>query len=147
MEPLTFSAKEFNLGQLQDELVAAVPALAPVAGDDGVPVAAFGLSELDGTVHVAVYAGSEVAAEIASAIGAVVAAHVPGVDAVLRRQREDIVKETLAATDKWAARAYEEGVPMSAERIAYRKALRSTLADLATSTDPASVQLPAPPAP
>jgi hypothetical protein len=48
----------------------------------------------------------------------------------------------LAASDRFAARAYEEGVPMTSERISYRRDLRSLIATVATSDDPAAIELP-----
>jgi hypothetical protein len=61
-----------------------------------------------------------------------------------RRMRE--ILELLRDTDKWAARAVEDGQPMRADRIAYRQELRKLLAVVETSDDPASIELPKGPA-
>lgn len=61
------------------------------------------------------------------------------------------VQAALAATDWWAARAYEDGVPLSKPRAAYRQKLRDLLTVIAAAADVAAVEavaLPkAPPAP
>lgn len=54
------------------------------------------------------------------------------------------VEQLLAGTDKWAARAYEDGVPISDPRKAYRVALRGAYQAIAASDDPGSVTLPEP---
>lgn len=53
----------------------------------------------------------------------------------------------LVASDVWVVRAYEDGVQLSTARKAYRAALRTAIANLATATDPTKVALPDPPPP
>lgn len=66
--------------------------------------------------------------------------------AAARATRHANVVSLLAASDKWAARAYEDGVPMSDDRKAYRQALRAAFQQIATSDDPGAVELPEVPA-
>lgn len=69
-------------------------------------------------------------------------------DRRVRRSQEIIAR--LAATDVWAARSVEDGVPMPAAKINYRKALRVRLAQVRDAADAAAIDavvVPDPPAP
>jgi hypothetical protein len=67
-------------------------------------------------------------------------------DARARRRQE--VEAELARTDKWAARAVEEGVPMPAERVAYRQTLRALFAEIDAADGLATLEkVTLPPAP
>lgn len=71
------------------------------------------------------------------------------VESELERERKARCSEVLgalASTDKWAARAYEDGVPISDARKLYRQNLRAVYRQLLTSDDPASVEFQTPPA-
>lgn len=65
---------------------------------------------------------------------------------VARMRKTEEVRGLLRASDVWVVRAYEDGVPLNAERTAYRKALRALLSKIAAAKDPAVVALPARPA-
>lgn len=70
-----------------------------------------------------------------------------GLDA-RKAQRRLEIESVLAWTDRWAARAVEEAVPMPPARIRYRQALRALFTDIAAAADiPAveAVKIPAPP--
>lgn len=56
------------------------------------------------------------------------------------------VLSRLAWTDTWVVRSIEEDVPISAERVAYRQALRALLAEISKSKDPEKIEIPDPPA-
>ena len=67
------------------------------------------------------------------------------VQAAVLRQRElkqRAVREALAASDHWVVRAFEEGGKLSPERRAHRGRLRELLAQVATSDDPAALEVP-----
>lgn len=65
-----------------------------------------------------------------------------------RLDRAAAVEAAIAATDKWAARAVEDAVPMSDARIKYRRELRALFAAIAAAPDVETletIEIPAPP--
>lgn len=62
--------------------------------------------------------------------------------------RRSEVEQVLNWTDRWAARAVEEAVPMTAARIRYRQALRALFPQIDAAADVAAVEaitIPPPP--
>jgi hypothetical protein len=55
------------------------------------------------------------------------------------------IKAALIATDVWAIRAAEDGVPLEDARKGYREQLRALLAEARASDDPAAIEIPTAP--
>lgn len=70
--------------------------------------------------------------------------------ATARQNARDRIIAALNDTDKWAARAVEEGVAMAAVRVKYRQTLRTLLGSVDQAENQAAldaITVPAPPTP
>lgn len=150
---ISFTKTPLDLAQLCDEIeAAAITQLAPTQDEQGNNVAVYVLAGDEDSGEIAVYLADEDADEAAvkKALAPIVSAHKAGARALAQAAdaKGAEILGLLAGTDMWAARAVEEGTPMSAARIAYRKQMRSALGAVQAATTVAAVDavaLPDPP--